>query len=290
LVAALRAANKLKRDMKFKILTCVTAFLLAPLAFLYAAENGQPGGVPLSQGFSHIEMTVDGVSRDALIYAPSAAASTSCPLVFVFHGHGGSARQAARSLAMSREWPEAISVYMQGLNTPGALTDPDGKKAGWQHGAGSQNDRDLKFFDAMLERVKRDYKVDPQRIYATGHSNGGGFTYLLWETRPDVFAAFAPVSAAAKNAAKMKPKPAIHIAGANDPLVKFEWQKLTMDAVRKVNGCDEEGKPWGDNCTIYASKSGTPFVAFIHPGGHEVPPGAPSAIVKLFKEHPAVER
>jgi polyhydroxybutyrate depolymerase len=146
----------------------------------------------------------------------------------------------------------------------------------------------LKFFDAMLAKLKQDYKVDAQRIYATGHSNGGGFTYLLWETRPDVFAAFAPSAAATKSAATLKPKPALHAAGEKDPLVKFEWQKLTMEAVRKGNGCDAEGKPWAPNCTIYPSKSGTPFVAFIHPGGHEFAAGASSAIVKFFKEHPAV--
>ena len=44
----------------------------------------------------------------------------------------------------------------------------------------------------MLARLKTDYKVDDKRIYSTGHSNGGGFTYLLWAARGDVFAAFAP--------------------------------------------------------------------------------------------------
>jgi polyhydroxybutyrate depolymerase len=266
-----------------KYFLMLSAMLLAPLAFLQAAEH--PADVLLPPGFTRIEMKVDGVDRGALVYAPQAAASTKSPLVFVFHGHGGGARQVARSYALNREWPEAISVYMQGLNTPGRLTDPEGKKTGWQQGAGAQDDRDLKFFDALLAKLKQDYKVEGQRIYATGHSNGGGFTYLLWETRPDVFAAFAPVAAATKNAALLKPKPALHVAGENDPLVKFEWQKLTMEAVKKVNGCEAEGKPWDKNCTIYASKTGTPFVAFIHPGGHEFPAGASAALVKFFKEH-----
>jgi len=41
---------------------------------------------------------------------------------------------------------------------------------------------------------------------------------------------FAPAAAATKNAATLKPKPALHAAGQNDPLVKFEWQELTMGA------------------------------------------------------------
>jgi polyhydroxybutyrate depolymerase len=31
--------------------------------------------------------------------------------------------------------------------------------------------------------MKQDYRVDEQRIYATGHSKGGAFTYLLWAAR-----------------------------------------------------------------------------------------------------------
>jgi hypothetical protein len=111
-----------------------------------SAGSGESRAGDLPQGFKQVGLKVDGVDREALVYAPAAAAVTNAPVVFVFHGHGGSAQQAARSFAMSREWPEAISVYMQGLNTPGRLTDPEGKKPGWQHGAGAQGDRDLKFF------------------------------------------------------------------------------------------------------------------------------------------------
>src|SRR6478672_3764464 len=50
------------------------------------------------------------------------------PLVFDFHGHGGKDRHAARSHRLHEAWPEAVVVYMQGLNTPGKLTDPEGKK------------------------------------------------------------------------------------------------------------------------------------------------------------------
>ncbi len=85
---------------------------------------------------------------------------------------------------------------------------------------------------------------------------------------------------------KLKPKPALHIAGEKDPLVKYEWQKLTMEALRKLDGCDAEGSTWAEHSTLYPSKTGTPVVTFIHPGGHEFPKAAPALIVKFFKEHP----
>ena len=57
---------------------------------------------------------------------------------------------------------------------------------------------------------------------------------------------------------------------------------------RKLNGCDESGKPWENEkwCTIYPSKTGTPLVTFIHPGDHAFSREAPAAIVKFFKQHP----
>src|SRR5262245_9478766 len=141
------------------------------------------------------EWMIGETTREALLYVPAAAKSTPAPVVFAFHGHGGTMQHAAAMFDYQHVWPEAIVVYMQGLNTPGRLTDPEGKRPGWQNLPGGQDDRDLKFFDAVLATLKSDYKVDESRIYATGHSNGGGFTYLLWRTRGDVFAAVAPSAA-----------------------------------------------------------------------------------------------
>lgn len=231
------------------------------------------------------EWTVDGVVREALVYAPTRAKTEATPVIFAFHGHGGTMQNSARTFAYHTRWPEAIVVYPQGLKTPGRLTDPEGKKFGWQHGLGDQGDRDLKFFDTMLASLQQDYKVDAKRLYATGHSNGGGFTYLLWAARGERFAAFAPSGAAAPTLlTKLKPKPVLHVAGENDPLVKFTWQKLTMDALRKLNQCGE-GEPWEQSCTRYPSKLDAPVVTFIHSGGHKFPEDAPAIIVKFFKQH-----
>lgn len=244
-----------------------------------------------TRGLQKFDFTVDGVAREALVYAPPTAKTTATPVVFVFHGHGGTAFNAARQFAMERHWPEAIAVYMQGLKTPGRLTDPEGKQAGWQHGLGAEGDRDLKFFDAVLARLNADYQVDPKRVYATGHSNGGAFTYLLWAQRGETFAAVAPSAAVDREGiGKLKPKPAMHLAGTKDPLVKFNWQRLMMDAVRKANRCDSEGASWATDCTIFPSKAGTPFVEFIHAGDHKFPDAAPPLIVKFFQEHPAAEQ
>ena len=273
----------------------ILALLLSTVNLVVAADH-----------LTRKEWQVDGVAREALVYVPAAAKPGPCPVVFAFHGHGGTMKQAAATFAYHQHWPEAITVYMQGLNTPGALTDPEGKRPGWQKAVGDQNDRDLKFFDTVLATLKQDYQVDAKRIYATGHSNGGGFTYLLWSARGDVFAAVAPCAAAAmmgdssdvlpaaagrwaeavrRSLKNLKPKPVLHMAGETDPLVRFEWQQRTIAGLRKLNGCGE-GRPWGPHCTLYPSPTGTPVVTYIHPGGHQFPADVPPVIVKFFKEHP----
>lgn len=231
------------------------------------------------------EWAVDGVAREALVFRPAKTVDQSAPVIFGFHGHGGNALQASRSFHLQKEWPEALVVYMQGLPTPGRLTDPEGKRNGWQHDVTDQGGRDLKFFDVVLTTLKTDYRIDESRIYATGHSNGGGFTYLLWGARPDVFAAFAPSAATSRGIPTFQPKPVMHIAGEQDPLVKFVWQQATMTAVRRVNRCADEGHAWARQCTLYPSETGAPFVAYIHTGDHKYPQEASALIVKFFKEH-----
>ncbi len=231
------------------------------------------------------EWTIDGVTREGLVHVPATAKSQPAPLVFVFHGHGGNMRNVARTFALHTLWPEAIVVYLQGLNTPGRLTDPEGKKPGWQNAPGLHGDRDLKLFDAVLAGLRAECRVDDARIYSTGHSNGGGFTYLLWAARGEILAAVAP-SASAANAVRtqLKPKPVMHLAGRKDALVKFEWQEATMRQLRALNGCGE-GSPWAKDCILYASRTGTPVVTMIHDGAHGFPKEGPALIVKFFREH-----
>jgi polyhydroxybutyrate depolymerase len=227
---------------------------------------------------------VDGVSREALVHFPES--SENPPLVFVFHGHGGNMDRISGTFRIHELWPEAVVVYMQGLPTPTRLTDPEGKRSGWNSDSTDSASRDLKFFDAVYNSLKG--QVDTNRVYITGHSNGGGFTYCLWAARGDLFAAMAPSSAAfRKGLALMKPKPALHVMGETDPVVKVAWQERMIQFVKSLNGCGE-GEPWhssGDlTGTIYPSKTGTPLITLIHPGGHKFPTEALELIIRFFKE------
>lgn len=233
------------------------------------------------------------VERTALVYMPAEAGEQPVPLVFVFHGHGGTMRNAARTFRMHEHWPEALVVYPQGLNTPGQLTDPEGKRPGWQKEPGDQADRDLAFFDAMLAELKEGHRIDARRIHATGHSNGGGFTYLLWATRGEVFASFAPSAAAANKTlreATLVPRPLFHLAGRKDELVKFNWQVLTVAAIVKAQQC-ADAEPWKqhEGCTIRKSKSGAHVVTYVHDGGHRFVAETGALIAEFFRDTPRPE-
>jgi polyhydroxybutyrate depolymerase len=234
-----------------------------------------------------MNFAIDGVPRQALILAPANTSQSSVrlPLVFAFHGHGGNMIQTAAQMRFDKVWPEAIVVYMQGLPTKTA-GDPDGDQPGWQHEPGEYGDRDLKFFDAVLAKLRHVLPVDDNRVYATGFSNGAIFTYLLWGTRAKTFAALAPVAGEKFPEVHLSvPIPLLHIAGVRDANVPFEQQLQTIAVAREVNRTTGSGHSCGEYCTAYDSSSGAPVIAYIHPAGHVYPRYASEMIVDFFKQH-----
>ena len=154
---------------------------------------------------------VEGVTREAIVFAPVASpAGGKNPLVLSFHGRGDNV-QNFQHTDLHLASPYAIVVYFQGLATRDRL-------AGWQVERGENDDRDLKLVDVALESLRKKYRIDDDRIYATGFSNGAMFTYLLWAERPEVFAAYAPVAGRLRPSVQPKqPRPLFHVAGERDP-------------------------------------------------------------------------
>jgi polyhydroxybutyrate depolymerase len=235
-------------------------------------------------GLKRMTWKVGDTTREALVHVPASTVSKPA-LIFAFHGHGGTAEFSARKFKFHEIWPDAITVYPQGLPTAAPFIDPEGKRAGWQKAIGDQKDRDLEFYDAMLKSLQKDYGIDEKKVFVTGHSNGGFFTYVLWAARNDTLAAVAPIAALLdlKDFKGMKPKPCLHVAGEKDPLVRYQQQIRTIEEIRKLNGCDSTGKPAGTHCTEYPSSTGTEVITFLHSGGHEIPDGAVQRIQEFFQ-------
>ena len=242
------------------------------------------------EGFVEREWTVDGVKRTALVRVPAGVAG-QVAVVFCWHGHGGRAAQAAGRWGYDKADTTSILVFPQGLPTVSPLVDKAGRMPGWQTTVGSEGDRDIHLFDAIIADLKKETRVDGRRIFSMGHSNGAAFSYLLWQARPEVIAAIGSVAGGLRGDSKaLPPMPVIHVAGEKDPIVKFTWQQATFAAVKRFDSCAEEGKPWAKegvlDATIFASTKGAPLVTAIHGGGHEYAKGSTELIVRFFKENP----
>ena len=250
------------------------------LLFVPGIASGAFGAKPIM-----LKSSDNGIDREALLFPPDPGdPATKVPVVFVFHPHGNVASQTAETMHFQTDWPEALIIYMQGLPTPGLLGDIEGKYPGWQQTPGQLEDRDLKFFDTVLAAIKEKYPVDDRRIYATGFSNGGFFTFLLWAQRPNVFAAFATGACTILPTVRItEPRAAFHSGGKSDLLALFSDQEKSIAELRKLNDCSEKGESCGDGCTLYPSTKGTPVETFIYPEGHSYPPAASALIVKFFK-------
>lgn len=147
---------------------------------------------PVASGSSVVErMLSGGVERLYRIHVPRGyAPRMPIPLVLNFHGHGSyaAAQERLTGFSILADRYDFLVVYPQGS----VGTDD---RYGWDSGGhGRPTSNDVLFVSDLLTQVQAKYCVDPQRIYATGFSNGGGMTALLSCQLAGRVAAFAPVS------------------------------------------------------------------------------------------------
>ena len=220
---------------------------------------------------------VDGVTREAIVHVPAEPAAEGAPLVLSFHGFGDHMHNFQYT-NVHVAWPDAIVVYFQGLERRRGLL-------GWQVEPGANGDRDLELVDAALRSLRETYRIDDDRIYATGYSNGGMFTYLLWAERPGVFAAYAPVAARLRPSVRpTQAAPVFHVAGERDRVVRFEDQEKAIAVAVEVNGVDETAS-CGAGCTVYGAGTAAPVMTWIHAGAHIYPRETTRRIVSFFRQH-----
>ena len=122
-MGASRSAPINQRLNLYKFISLSIWCFLLGLAIRGVAQ-AQATGLPAPQ-----EWTVDGVKREAIVFAPATAKSQPSPVLFAFHGHTGTMKEMALR-HFQEAWPEAIVVCPQGLKTPGRRADLEGKFTG----------------------------------------------------------------------------------------------------------------------------------------------------------------
>ena len=173
----------------------------------------------------------DGVERTYFVHLPeSYKEGTAAPLLILLHGGGGLAR---RMLAFTGFGPIAEK---HGI----VVVAPSGIERHWNDGrvktgykAHDEKIDDVAFIAALIKKIETEHSIDPNRIYATGISNGAMMSYRLGLELSEKIAAIAPVvgslpdafGAKTQGAAIVKashPVPAIIFNGTDDPLVPFK--------------------------------------------------------------------
>lgn len=118
-------------------------------------------------------ISVNGTTRTYVLYTPSTYdGKTPLPLIFAFHGDGGTGESL-------REWfnleptvnEQAIIVYPDGLD-PNQAWDDNDSHAGLLEGLMA----DVNFVDAVVDALSTNGCVATNRLYATGISRGAYFT------------------------------------------------------------------------------------------------------------------
>ena len=231
----------------------------------------------------NMDVTVDGKKRTFIMHIPSAyKGDKPVPLVIDYHPIGGSGNgEYGSSPYKAKTDPEGvITLYPDGTSKPGGMGN------GWNVGPCCSNDDDVKFSYAMIDKLKEIACIDPQRIYATGFSMGGGMSNHVACMMSDVFAAVAPAamdlnktnSAACKMS---RPISVINFRGTNDPVCRYQGGDSGFNDGLNFLGAEGTFKFWAEKnecqgsptknsngCDEYSNcKDGTKVVLCTKQGG-----------------------
>lgn len=167
-------------------------------------------------------------------------------LVVALHGMGGDENSMFDSyegaLKPALERHGFIAVCPKGRDT-----------ASMYRGSAEQDVMDV------LGEVRRDYRIDPNRIYLMGHSMGGYGTWSIAMAHPDVWAALGPISGGGSPAGMVKlariPEYVVH--GDADPTVPVTQSRAMVEAGKKAGARIVFVEiPGGDHGSVVAPQFG----------------------------------
>jgi polyhydroxybutyrate depolymerase len=217
------------------------------------AQEANPTTKYQSSGDYLEKIVVDGIERWFTVHIPPGyQPGIQLPLIVNLHGYSGTAFAQEKMTQMNAKADKEsfISVHPQAYNDPPAWTGPLLDEVGQP---------DLDFFRVLLAYLQHEISIDPDRIHATGISNGGTMANTLGCEMSDTFAAIAPVAGGhvAFHLCEIEnPISVLVIHGTDDPTIPYYGQDnevppvhLWTEAWARRNGCD----PTTQTSTPYAA-------------------------------------
>ena len=256
-------------------------------------------------------MSLDGIERSYLLYAPDRLPDGPRPLVLVLHGGGGTHRGILR---------QTRGVWNRLADQHGFIVAyPNADRKIWDFGKGlvsGQRRRrvdDLSFFKRVIRAAGRAFPIDQRRIFAAGLSRGGQAAWFLACKLPGQVRAIAVVSMPLPrflqdDCRSAPPTGVVLMNGTADPLVPYDGGQIsvfgrnrgavlstaeTISFWRKRNGCSSDSdaeavidRP-GDQTATYRTDwtacTGAPVTLYrIEGGGHSWPNGKSRAPERLI--------
>ncbi|MBS2011916.1 MAG: hypothetical protein JST00_03425 [Deltaproteobacteria bacterium] len=223
-------------------------------------------------------LTVGGAARTYNLFVPEGYdGRKTFPLVFVFHGDGGTGSGIRNSFKIEATAAGgAIFVY------------PDGAGKTWviDNAAGIQ--KDIDFVDAIAASLKTSHCVDTKKVFATGFSKGAYFTNMLGclskmglrgvigHAGGGPFGLDGSGTKFDNGGQLVCPQPsvaALQVQGETDGNVPLSEGTKARDHWRRVNGCATTSKPFDPSpCIAYdGCQAGKPEIWCQIPGlGHQI--------------------
>ena len=154
---------------------------------------GTTGILNLTGGTNQVRInqTIDGNSVPRLVYIKTPQnlnSSLSYPIVFFFHGAGGSGQDFLynNNIIELINSEEFIGVFPNGHSN-------NGSNGGfWNLGSEPTNADDVEFVDLIIDQLVTSPLIDTSKVYAIGFSNGSGMVNLLGKSTSH-FNAIAPL-------------------------------------------------------------------------------------------------
>ncbi len=262
-------------------------------------------GLTLGPGDHAFTLTHQGRTRSYRVHIPPQYDATKpTPTVLNFHGFSSNEleQEALSQMSTVADAEGFIAVHPRGLSaqeiqgTPSDAGSPEYRSwnAGSCCGPAQINGMDdVGFVDAMLAEVSSRVCVDSRRIFSTGLSNGGFFSYRLACERSNLIAAIAPVAGMEilTPCTPRRPVPLMHFHGTADTIVLYDGGTIFLggaypSASESVarwaprNGCAGplvETYQRGDStCLTHtgcAPENATATLCTVQDGGHTWPGG-----------------